>query len=146
MPDGYPTRNPETAWRVYDGQAAILCPDDSTLNTLNAVGTVVWEAADGQTPLGAIVDRIRREFAVEPGRAETDVRSFVEALCRRGLLAVSGGASPLTAGAPSTSTRGEGRRPYEPPEILSQEVFETTALACGKRPGQSRACNANKKS
>jgi hypothetical protein len=39
-----------------------------------------------------------------------------------------------------------GKRPYEPPEILSQEVFETTALACGKRPGQSPACNANKKS
>jgi hypothetical protein len=39
-----------------------------------------------------------------------------------------------------------GKRKYEPPEILSQEVFETTALACGKRPGQSRACNAAKKS
>ena len=38
------------------------------------------------------------------------------------------------------------KRKYEAPEILSQEVFETTALACGKRPGQSRACNANKKS
>jgi hypothetical protein len=39
-----------------------------------------------------------------------------------------------------------GKRKYEPPEILSQEVFETTALACGKRPGQSFACNAAKKS
>lgn len=39
-----------------------------------------------------------------------------------------------------------GKRKYETPEILSQEVFETTALACGKRPGQSKACNANKKS
>lgn len=39
-----------------------------------------------------------------------------------------------------------GKRTYEPPTIVSQEVFETTALACGKRPGQSRACNANKKS
>jgi hypothetical protein len=46
---------------------------------------------------------------------------------------------------PPTSP-SEGKRAYEPPEILSQEVFETTALACGKRPGQSKACNANKKS
>lgn len=38
------------------------------------------------------------------------------------------------------------KRKYEPPEILSQEVFETTALACGKRPGQGKACNANKRS
>jgi hypothetical protein len=39
-----------------------------------------------------------------------------------------------------------GKRAYEPPEILSQEVFETTALACGKRPGGGQVCNLNKKS
>ena len=33
-----------------------------------------------------------------------------------------------------------GKRKYEPPEILSQEVFETTALACGKLSGQGGAC------
>ncbi len=45
-----------------------------------------------------------------------------------------------------TRSGESGKRKYEPPEILSQEVFETTALACGKRPGQSKACNANKRS
>jgi hypothetical protein len=35
-----------------------------------------------------------------------------------------------------------GKRAYEPPEMLSQEVFETTALACMKRPGQ---CSGMKK-
>lgn len=39
-----------------------------------------------------------------------------------------------------------GKRKYEPPQILSQEVFETTALACGKRPGGGPACNVNKRS
>jgi hypothetical protein len=38
-----------------------------------------------------------------------------------------------------------GRRKYEPPDITSQEVFETTALACGKRPAQGGPCVANKK-
>ncbi len=33
-----------------------------------------------------------------------------------------------------------GKLKYEPPQILSQEVFETTALACAKRPGQGGAC------
>ena len=33
-----------------------------------------------------------------------------------------------------------GKRKYEPPEILSQEVFETTALACGKITGGGGAC------
>lgn len=33
-----------------------------------------------------------------------------------------------------------GKRKYEPPEIQSQEVFETTALACLKKAGQGGAC------
>jgi len=34
-----------------------------------------------------------------------------------------------------------GKRTYEPPEILSQEIFETTALACRKIGGQGFQCN-----
>jgi hypothetical protein len=36
------------------------------------------------------------------------------------------------------------KRKYSPPDILTQEVFETTALACGKKPGQGGAkCGPN---
>jgi hypothetical protein len=35
-----------------------------------------------------------------------------------------------------------GKRPYEPPAIESEEIFETTALACGKLPGQGKMCAA----
>jgi hypothetical protein len=46
-----------------------------------------------------------------------------------------------------TSDTGQGgKRKYEPPEILSQEIFETTALACRKIFGQSSRCNASPKS
>jgi hypothetical protein len=37
------------------------------------------------------------------------------------------------------------KRKYEPPEILSQEVFETTALACGKIFGGGGKCGAQPK-
>ena len=37
-----------------------------------------------------------------------------------------------------------GKRKYEPPDILSQEVFETTALACGKLPGGGATCAGGK--
>lgn len=89
MPDRYPTQNPKMAWRVYDGEAVILSPDDSTLNTLNAVGTLIWEAADGKTPVSAIVARISAEFDVEREQAERDSVAFIEKLCQRGLLIVS---------------------------------------------------------
>ena len=38
-----------------------------------------------------------------------------------------------------------GKRKYEPPEILSEEVFETTALACMKVAGKG-TCGAFPKS
>jgi len=89
MRDQYVARNSQTAWRVYDGQAVILLAADSTLNTLNAVGTVIWESADGRTPVGAIVGRLCDTFDVEPARAERDSAAFIEILCQRGLLSLS---------------------------------------------------------
>ncbi len=89
MPDRYLVQNPQTAWRVYDGEAVIICPDDSTLNTLNAVGTLIWRAADGKTSLSAIAARICDEFDVKPEQAERDLAAFIERLCQRGLLMVS---------------------------------------------------------
>ena len=36
------------------------------------------------------------------------------------------------------------KRKYSPPEIMTQEVFETTALACGKLIGQGGGkCGSN---
>jgi len=47
----------------------------------------------------------------------------------------------------SSNARAEqtGKRKYEPPQILSQEVFETTALACMKVAGGG-GCGAFPKS
>jgi len=88
MPEGYPAQNPRAAWRVYEGEAVIVSPEDSTLHTLNPVGTFIWEAADGRTPLAAIVERVCEAFAVDHATAARDTTTFVELLCRRGLLTV----------------------------------------------------------
>jgi hypothetical protein len=89
VPEHYVARNPQTAWRVYDGEAVILLAEDSTLNTLNAVGTLIWQAADGKTPVSALVARICEEYDVEPTAAQRDAAAFIETLCQRGLVAVS---------------------------------------------------------
>ena len=88
MPDGYPVQNPRAAWRVYEGEVVIVSPEDSTLHTLNPVGTLIWEAADGRTALASIVDRVCEEFEVDRATAARDALAFVEQLCRRGLLTV----------------------------------------------------------
>jgi hypothetical protein len=89
MRETYVIQSARTAWRVYDGEAVILCPDDGTLNTLNAVGTRIWESADGKTPLKTIVARICDEFEIDLEQAEVDTIAFVTALRDRGLMAVS---------------------------------------------------------
>lgn len=89
MPERCPAQNPRAAWRVYDGEAVIVSPDDSTLHTLNPVGTLIWEAADGRTPIGGIVDRIVGEFEVSRESAHRDALGFIDLLCRRGLLTLS---------------------------------------------------------
>jgi hypothetical protein len=89
MAEAYLTQSPRTAWRIYDGEAVVLCPDDSTLNTLNAVGTLIWESADGKTPVSAIVARICKEFDVDAERAERDTQAFIAKLDARGFVIVS---------------------------------------------------------
>ena len=95
MLDRYPVQNPRAAWRVYDGEAVIVSPEDSTLHTLNEVGTLIWEAADGLTSVEALAARIAGEFDVSSETARRDAEAFIEHLVRRGLLEVS--ETPRTA-------------------------------------------------
>jgi hypothetical protein len=44
--------------------------------------------------------------------------------------------SPEKPAAPGT------RKPYTKPNVTSEAIYETLALACGKLPGQGGSCNA----
>src|SRR6187402_145410 len=77
-----------TACRVIDGKAVVITIDQNELHVLNAVGTRVWELADGR-PLSAIVDEIVREFAVERERAVKDVWAFAEQLLSVGAARIA---------------------------------------------------------
>jgi|ERR1051326_342821 hypothetical protein len=94
MSDRYPAHDPRTAWRVYDGQAVLVSPHDSTLHTLNEVGTVIWAAADGRTSARAIAARVSERFDVDAVTAERDTVMFIDELERRGLLAVRDAPAP----------------------------------------------------
>jgi hypothetical protein len=68
----------------------IMSAVDSTFFTLNEVATVIWQAADGQTPLSDIVaSKICPEFDVDPSQASRDVEQFVSELSQHGILLVS---------------------------------------------------------
>lgn len=63
---------------------------DSTFFTLNEVATLIWQSADGRTPLSNIVTgKICPEFEVDPEEAGRDAEQFVDDLSRHGILLVS---------------------------------------------------------
>ena len=62
----------------------------STLFTLNPTATVLWQAADGATPLDEIVERrICSEFEVSPQEALRDAEALAEDLAKHGILLIS---------------------------------------------------------
>lgn len=68
----------------------IMSAVDSTFFTLNEVATVIWQAADGRTPLSDIVaSKICPEFEIDPNQAGRDAEQFVSELSQHGILLVS---------------------------------------------------------
>jgi hypothetical protein len=96
----YIARATSIAARVLDGEMMIMSAKDSTLFTLNPVGTVIWQAADGQTSLAEIVEhKVCVEFDVNPAEALQDAESFVGDLASHGILVLSD--EPITAVKPA---------------------------------------------
>jgi hypothetical protein len=86
----YLARNPRVAARSLDGEMMIMSGRDSTLFTLNKTATILWQAADGATPLDEIVERrICVEFAVEPADALQDAEALAHELANHEILLVS---------------------------------------------------------
>jgi len=86
----YITRATEVAARSLDGEMMIMSGKNSTLFTLNPVGTIIWQSADGKTTLEEIVEnRICAEFEVNPEEALKDAESFVNDLASHGIIVVS---------------------------------------------------------
>jgi hypothetical protein len=87
--DLFVTRAARLAAREVGGEMVILAADDSSLYVLNEVGTAIWHAADGRTPLSEIAGAISRDYEVDAETALDDVREFVGALAAAGVLATS---------------------------------------------------------
>jgi Coenzyme PQQ synthesis protein D (PqqD) len=101
MSEKYILRSKAIAARTLGDETIIMSAVDSTLFNLSEVGTVIWQAADGRTPLSEIVNgKICEEFDVTSEAAYADALAFVEGLSRHGILRVLD--HPIT----ETSQRG----------------------------------------
>ncbi len=86
----YIARSSRIAARKLGEEMLVMSGLDSTLFTLNATATILWQAADGETPLQQIVERrICGEFDVAQPEALRDAEMLAETLARHGILVVS---------------------------------------------------------
>ena len=95
----YIARSSAIAARKLGDEMIVMSAVNSTLFTLNEVATVIWQAADGKTPLADIVRRtVCREFDVTPELAYQDAEALVNDLAVHGILLVS--EEPISANVP----------------------------------------------
>lgn len=95
MSQKYIARASAIAARMLGGEMMVMSTRDSTFFLLNEVATVIWQAADGRTPLAEIVaKKICQEFDVDQERAQRGADDFVNELSHHGILQVSD--RPLT--------------------------------------------------
>jgi len=86
----YIGKSKEIAARQLGDEMIIMSARDSTLFSLDDVGLVIWQAADGRTPLEEIVkEKVCAEFDVTPEEALKDAESFVRELAAHGILILS---------------------------------------------------------
>ncbi len=86
----YVARSPRIAARKLGEEMMVMSAQGSTLFTLNPTATILWQAADGATPLDEIVERgICSEFEVKPEDALRDAEALARDLAKHGILLIS---------------------------------------------------------
>src|SRR5206468_12056544 len=97
----YIARATNIAARMIGGEMMIMSGLDSSLFSLNATASVLWQAADGVTPLATIVEQcICTEFDVQADVALRDAEELAEVLAGHGILRLSDSPMPETAALP----------------------------------------------
>jgi Coenzyme PQQ synthesis protein D (PqqD) len=100
----YVSRSTAIAARRLGHEMMVMSAADSTLFTLDEVATVIWEAADGTTPLEEIVTKkICTQYNITPEVALKDAEVFVEQLAEYGLLLLSDQPIATPAGSPEVN-------------------------------------------
>jgi len=100
----YVSRSTAIAARVLGDETMVMSATTSTLFTLDEVATVIWEAADGVTPLHDIVtNKVCAQFDITPEVALKDAEVLIEQLAEHGLLLLSDQPIPQSSASPKVN-------------------------------------------
>ena len=97
----YLLREENVAARRIGDELMIMSAKESALFSLNETAAILWNAADGSTPLAEIVSRdICPAFDIDAETALRDATELAHGLAERGILQV--GNQPFDAGSATT--------------------------------------------
>jgi hypothetical protein len=86
----YIARAGQVAARMIGDELMIMSFRDSSLFSLNATAALLWNAADGATPLAEIVERdLCAAFDVDPATALADAHELALELAKHGIFTLS---------------------------------------------------------
>lgn len=89
--DDIPKKNLNLASQVIDGEVIALnleehCEDEFKLNIFNDTGTIIWELINGKNSIRTIIKKIAAEYEVDPIKAESEIRDFLNDLSKKRLI------------------------------------------------------------
>ena len=80
-------RAQDVVFEVVDGRAILIDAEGKELITLNPVGSLVWNALDGERDVAAVADHLLPTFeGVTKAQLESDVGKFLGEMSDEGLV------------------------------------------------------------
>ena len=80
------THNPQIVSRLIDSQWVLLERDHAHVRQLNGSAGLIWSLTKKPISLDSLARKFRAVYNISPDIAGADVREFVEAYLREGLL------------------------------------------------------------
>ena len=85
-PEMKPSRSEKAVYRMVDGEAVIVEPQNGLVNVTNETGSRMWELADGKRSVAQIADIISSEYETSAKTASKDATEFFDEMSKNGLI------------------------------------------------------------
>jgi hypothetical protein len=85
-----PIKSRDTAHQIIDGEAVIITPGQMMVHVLNAVGSRIWDLADGERNIEDIAKILVEEFDVSYETALRDTTEFTTDLAEKEVMSFEG--------------------------------------------------------
>lgn len=82
-------RNPDVAWRVYDGEAFMIS-SGNIIHVLNETATDVWMFLEENKTTGEVAAMLAKRYEVDEGTAEKDALELLNDLKNKELVVEKG--------------------------------------------------------